>query len=84
MFVADFGQVEVNESRFERAVAEVSGELAQAGSGFEHVGGVAVAEGVDAHFFVLFHEAAFVFGHFDGGPDGGWGHGLAAVVEGLF
>lgn len=76
--------MEVNEGGLERAVAEVGRYLAEAGAGFEHVGCVAVAEGVDADFFVGFHEAAFVFGDFDGSPDAGWGHRFAAVVQGLF
>lgn len=42
-----------------------------------------MAQGVDADFFMVFHESAFVFCDFDGGPDAGFGHGLAAIVEGL-
>jgi len=43
-----------------------------------------VAQGVDADFLMVFHESALVFGDFDGGPDASFGHGLAAIVEGLF
>ena len=65
-------------------MAEVGGDLTQAGAGVEHVGGVAVAEGVGADFVVLFGQAAFGAGEVHGGPGAGVGHGFAAVVEGLF
>ena len=42
---------------FERAVAEVGGDLAHRCAAFEHVGGVAVAQGVDAELFVVFDRA---------------------------
>ena len=42
-----------------------------------------MAQGVDAEFFVMLHESAFVLGAFDGHPDAGFGHGTAAIVKGL-
>lgn len=65
-------------------MAEVGGDLTEAGAGVEHVGGVAVAEGVGAEFVVFFGEAGFGAGDVHGGPGAGVGHGAAAVVEGLF
>lgn len=52
-------------------------------SSFEHVRGVAVAQGVGADFLMCFAEAAFRDGDFDRGPDAGFCHMVAAVVEGL-
>jgi hypothetical protein len=75
--------VEIDEGGLERGVAEVGGDLAQAGAGVEHVGGVAVAQGVGADFIVLFDQAAFGARDVHGGPGAGVGHGAAAVVEGL-
>ena len=43
-----------------------------------------MTKGVDADFFMVFHEPALVFGNLDGGPDASFCHGVAAVVEGLF
>lgn len=64
-------------------MAEVGGDLPHAGARLEHVGGVAVAQGVDADLVMVLHEAALVFGALDGDPDAGLGHGLFAVAEGL-
>lgn len=75
--------MEIDEGGLEGGVTEVGGDLAQAGAGVEHVGGVAVAQGVGAEFVVLFGEAAFGANEVHGGPHAGGGHGLAAVVEGL-
>lgn len=75
--------MEIDESGLEGGVAEVGGDLAQAGAGVEHVGGVAVTEGVGADFVVFFGQAAFGADEVHGGPGAGVGHGLAAVVEGL-
>lgn len=50
---------------------------------FEHVCGVAMAEGVSGDFCVLLTEAAFSGSYFDGSPDAGFGHGVAAIVKGL-
>lgn len=76
--------MEIDEGGLEGAVAEVGGDLPQAGAGVEHVGGVAVAQGVGAEFIVLFGQSAFGTSNVHGGPDAGVGHGVAAVVEGLF
>jgi hypothetical protein len=81
--LADLGEVEVDEGGLEGGVAEVGGDLPQAGASVEHVGGVAVAQGVGAEFIVLFGQSAFGTGDVHGGPDAGVGHGVAAVVEGL-
>ena len=81
--LADLGEVEINEGGLEAGVAEIGGDLPQAGAGVEHVGGVAVAQGVGAEFVVLFGQAAFGAGHVDGGPDAGAAHGPAAVARGL-
>lgn len=81
--LADLGEVEIDEGGLEGGVAEVGGDLAQAGAGVEHVSGVAVTEGVGADFVVLFGQAAFGAGDVHGGPGAGVGHGPAAVVEGL-
>lgn len=64
-------------------MAEVGGDLAQAGAGVEHVGGVAVTQGVGAELVVLLGETALGAGEVHGGPGAGVGHGPAAVVEGL-
>jgi hypothetical protein len=81
--LADLGEVEIDEGGLEGGVAEVGGDLAQTGAGVEHVGGVAVAQGVGADLVVLFGQAAFGAGEVHGGPGTGVGHGSAAVVEGL-
>ena len=83
LFLAHFGEMEVNHGGLEGGVAEVGGDLAHAGACLQHVGGVAVAQGVDAHFFMVFHEAALEARDFHGELDAGGTHGLAAFVEGL-
>ena len=75
--------MEIDEGGLEGGVAEVGGDLPQAGAGVEHVGGVAVAQGVGAELVVLFGQAAFGAGEIHGGPGAGVGHRFAAVVEGL-
>ena len=82
--LADLGEVEIDERGLEGGVAEVGGDLPEAGAGVEHVGGVAVAQGVGADFVVLFGQSAFGTGKVHGGPGAGVGHGPAAVMEGLF
>ena len=52
-------------------------------AGIEHVGGVAMTEGVGTDFIVLFGESAFGASEVHGGPRAGVGHGTATVVEGL-
>ena len=81
--LADLGEVEVDEGGLEGAVAEVGGDLPQAGACVQHVGGVAVAQGVGADLVVLFRETAFGADEVHGGPRAGVGHGTATVVEGL-
>ena len=81
--LADLGEMEIDEGGLEGGVAEVGGDLPQAGAGVEHVGGVAVAQGVGAELVVLFGQAAFGAGEIHGGPGAGVGHRFAAVVEGL-
>lgn len=80
---ANFGEVKVDESGLEAAVAEVGGDLPDVGAAFEEVGGVAVAQGVDDELGVLAIKTAFSFGEFVGSPGAGVGHGFAAVMEGL-
>ena len=60
-------------------MAEVGGELMKLGPAFEHVGGVAVTEGVGGDLVVFFAEAAFGGGEVDGGPDAGSGHVVGAA-----
>jgi hypothetical protein len=81
--LADLGEVEIDEGGLEGGVAEVGGDLPQAGAGVQHVGGVAVTQGVGADFVVLLGQSAFGAGDVHGGPGAGVGHGPAAVVEGL-
>ena len=81
--LADLCEVQINHGRLEGGVTQVGGDLPHAGACLQHVRGIAVAQGVDANLLMVLHEAAFVFGDLDGGPDAGFGHGLAAVVEGL-
>lgn len=82
--VADFGEVQVDEGGLEAAMSEVGGDLLDMGPTFEKMGGVAVTQGVDDKFGVLFGEPAFDFSDLESGPGAGVGHGFAIVVEGLF
>ena len=77
------GEVKVDEGGFERGVAEVGGELMKLSAALQHVGGVGMTQGVGADLVVFFTEAGFGGGDFDGGPDGGFGHVMLAVVHGL-
>lgn len=81
--LADGGEVEVDEGGLETAVAEVGGELVKLDAAFQHVGGVAVTQGVAAEVLVFFVEAALRFGEVDGEPDASFAHGLLVIVEGL-
>lgn len=58
--------------------------MADVCAAFEEVGGVAVTQGVDDEFSVLFGKAAFDLGDFESSPGAGVAHGFTAVVEGLF
>ena len=53
------------------------------GPAFEHVGGIAVAQGVGGDFVVLLTETAFDRGELDGVPDARFGHVMSGVVKGL-
>jgi len=77
------GEVEVEEGGLERGVTEVGGELMKLGAALQHVGGVGMTQGVGADLMMLFTEAGFGGGDFDGGPDAGFGHVMLAVVHGL-
>jgi hypothetical protein len=81
--LADLGEVKVNEGRFEAAVTEVGGDLADVHAGFKKVGGVAVSQGVDDEFEVFPIETALNFGELPDLPGGGVAHRLATVMEGL-
>jgi len=81
--LTDFGEVQINHGRLERGVPQVGGNLAHAGSCLQHVSGVAMAQRVDADFIVLAHQAALIFGDFYRHPNAGFGHWVAAIVEGL-
>ena len=83
MGFADFGEVEVNEGGLEGAMTEVSRDLSDVDSGFQKVGGVAVAQGVDDELGMFLGEAALHFGEFPDLPGRAVTHGFATVVEGL-
>lgn len=83
LFFAEGGEVKINEGGLERGVTEVGGELMELGAAFEHMGGVAVSEGVGGDLHVLFAEAGLGGGDLDRSPDAGLGHVVAAVMHGL-
>lgn len=83
LLFAHGGEVEVNEGGLERGVTEVGGELVKLGSPFKHMCGVAMTQGVGADFVMLFAEPGFGYGNFESTPDGGLGHVMTRVVEGL-
>lgn len=83
LLLTNGSEVKVDEGGLERGVAEVGGELMELGAAFEHVGGVGVTQSVGRDFLVVFAQAAFGGGDFDGTPDAGFGHGVTAVVKGL-
>jgi len=55
-FLTDLGEMEIDHDRFERAVAEVGRDLADRGTAFEHVRGIAVTERMNAEDLVFFVE----------------------------
>lgn len=57
-------------------MAEVGRDLPDRGPALEHVGGVAVAKGVNAEDLVLFAEAALRFREMESSPNARLTHGL--------
>ena len=60
VFLALLGQVEIEHGGLESGVAEVALDDAQVDAGFEEMGGVGMAQGVDGH--TLFGNRGGVFG----------------------
>lgn len=75
--------MEIDQNRFEGAVPEVGRDLAHRGPAFEHVRGIAVAQGMDAEDLVLFIEPALDLRELQCGPDSGLAHGLGMAAERL-
>ena len=82
LLLADLGEMQVDHDGFERTVAEVGGNLAHRGSTFEHVGGEAVTQGVDAKLEVGAIQPALGFGDLQGSPDRDLGHVVRAAGKG--
>ena len=80
---ANLGEMKIADDFLERAVAEIGGDLPDRRAAFQHVRGVAVAQGVGAEMLVGARQPAFGGGDLDGLPDGGLGHGLGTAVHGL-
>lgn len=76
--------MEIDHDRFERAVAEVGGDLADRSTAFEHVGGVAVTQRVNAEDLVFFVETAFDLGEIERRPDTRLAHRFGMRSESLF
>ena len=75
--------MEIDHDRLEGAVPEVGGDLAHRSATLQHVGGVAVAQGVDTELLMSARQTALRLGDFDGGPDTGLGHGVIGAVKRL-
>lgn len=81
--VADLGDVKVADGVFQGGVTEVTADLEDGGSPFEHVGSEGVAQSVGGDVIVGARQSAFGNGDLDGLPNGRFAHGFGAAVHGL-
>ena len=72
--LAAFGEVEVDEGGPQGGVAEVFGDLRKRDPFIKHVGGVAVAQGVDEDALVTLEQAGAGEGGVEAGSRGGGAH----------
>lgn len=75
--------MEVTHDFLEGAVSEIGGDLPDGRPALKHVGAITVAQGVRSKASVLFGQTALGLGNLDGGPYGGFVHGLGTAVHGL-
>jgi hypothetical protein len=79
VLLALLGQVEIEHGGFEAGVAQVALNDAQIDAGFEEVGGVRMAQGVDRH--ALFVDPGLSLGLAKGALDAALGHRLAGLIS---
>lgn len=78
IFLTLLGEVEIEHGGFELSMAHVALDDAQVDTGFEEMGSVGVAQGVNGHAF--FTHAGIPLGAAEGALDAAFSHG----IEGLF
>lgn len=67
-FLADFGEMEIDHDRLERAVPEVGGHLPDGSTAFEHVSGVAMPQGMNPEDLVFFIKTTLNLSEINSGP----------------
>lgn len=72
------GQVEIEHGSFEAGVTEIALDDAQVDAGFQEMGGVGVAQGVDGH--ALFAYCGSALGVAEGVLDAAFGDGLGGLL----
>ena len=73
--------MQIHQCRLQCGVPEIGGDLAHMGSGFQHVGGVAVAQGVAGHGVVFFQQPCLSGSYFNRAPDAGFGDRTITPIE---
>ena len=77
IFLAFLGQVEIEHGGFETGVAQVALDDAQVDAGFEEMGGIGVAQGMDRNAF--FEDTGGPLGLAKGALDAALGHGIQGL-----
>jgi len=74
IFLALLGEVEIKHGGFELSMADVALDNAQIDTGFEEMGGVGMAQGMDGD--ALFTHSCFKLGAAKGALDATFSHGI--------
>ena len=77
VFLTFLGQVEIEHGGFESSMAHVALDDAQVDAGFEEMGGVGVAQGMDRNAF--FEHTGVPLGLAKGALDAALGHGIESL-----
>ena len=80
VFLALLGQVKIEHGGFESSVAHVALDDAQIDAGFQQMGGVGMAQGVNRNSF--FTDAGIELGLAKGTLDAAFGHGIKGLMDG--
>src|ERR1700757_1164266 len=80
VFLALLGQVKIEHGGFESSVAHVALDDAQIDAGFEEMGSIRVARGMDRNTF--FENTGGPLGLAKGALDAAFGHGIKGLMDG--
>jgi hypothetical protein len=79
ILLALLGKVEIEHGGFESSMAHVALDDAQVNTGFEEMGGVGMAQGVNGNTF--FTHTGIELGAAKGALDAAFGHGIKGLME---